>query len=301
MSYLRFGAMIVTSAVVMFVLMYLNTYAWEHVFFSETRVYMALLMAATMAAIMLAFMLGMYRNGKANAAIFAGAAIAFALTLWLVRSQATVDQVSYMRAMIPHHSIAIMTSERAEITDPRVRKLADEIIDAQRREISEMRYLIAALEGQDDPPPPALAGEPRAELAPPEEAIETTVIALLDPATMEEAEIGAVLPQAGGCRFLRTAASEPILAVAPAAEAERAQGVMKLNGKLVALEGGQEAAGTPAKGVRMRAGGIAMAVTPLPGAEPEEAGGRLRREADLVFSLERGLTVGYRGFWDCAR
>src|SRR3546814_7149385 len=47
-----------------------------------------------------------------------------------------------MRAMIPHHSIAIMTSDRAQIRDPRVRKLADEIIEAQRREIAEMRYLI---------------------------------------------------------------------------------------------------------------------------------------------------------------
>src|SRR5690606_9884988 len=118
--------------------MYLNTYAWEHVFFSETRAYMAVVMGATMAVIMLAYMLGMYTNKRLNITIFAGAVVAFALSLWLVRSQATVSGPSYMRAMVPHHSIAIMTSERAQIRDERVRKLADEIIEAQRREIAEM-------------------------------------------------------------------------------------------------------------------------------------------------------------------
>jgi len=72
--------------------------------------------------------------------------IVCAAALWLVRSQTTVDEVSYMRAMIPHHSIAILTSERARITEPRVRKLADAIIEAQRREIDEMKALIADLE-----------------------------------------------------------------------------------------------------------------------------------------------------------
>ena len=143
MSYIRFGLMILTSTVVMFILMYLNTYAWEHLFFSETRTYMAILMGATMAIIMLAYMLGMYSSKPLNIAIFAGAVIVFAFSLWLVRSQVTVSGSSYMRAMIPHHSIAVMTSERAQIRDPRVRRLADEIIEAQRREIAEMRYLIA--------------------------------------------------------------------------------------------------------------------------------------------------------------
>jgi uncharacterized protein (DUF305 family) len=132
--YPKFAAMIATSTVVMFGLMYLNTYAADHIFFSETRAYMALIMGATMAIIMLAFMLGMYKNSKANLGIFAGSALVFALALWLVRSQATVEDVWWMRAMIPHHSIAILTSERAKITDPRVRQLADQIIEAQRRE-----------------------------------------------------------------------------------------------------------------------------------------------------------------------
>lgn len=149
MSYWRFAAMIVTSTLVMYGLMYLNTYAFEHVFFSETRAWMALLMGATMAVVMLGFMLSMYKNRRINMAIFAGAVLVFAGSLWLVRSQATVDDTDYMSAMIPHHSIAIMTSKRAQITDPRVRQLADEIIAAQEREIAEMRDLIADLEARD--------------------------------------------------------------------------------------------------------------------------------------------------------
>lgn len=146
MSYWRFAAMIATSTIVMFGLMYLNTYAFEHVFWSETRVWMALLMGACMAVIMLSFMLNMYSNKVINIAIYAGSIFVFAFCLWIVRSQVTISDTDYMEAMIPHHSIAIMTSERAQITDPRVRKLADEIIEAQRREISEMRYLTRDLE-----------------------------------------------------------------------------------------------------------------------------------------------------------
>lgn len=145
-NYRRFGVMIACSTLVMFGLMYLNTYVFSHVYFSQTRAWMALVMGAAMAIVMLSFMLGMYKNKRANAGIFAGAAVLFAVALWLVRSQSTVDDLSYMRAMIPHHSIAIMTSERARISDPRVRRLADEIIEAQRKEIAEMEALIADIE-----------------------------------------------------------------------------------------------------------------------------------------------------------
>ncbi len=146
--YVRFASMIAASTVVMFVLMYLNTYALGHVFFSETRVYMAVVMGAAMALLMLAFMRGMYTDRRRNAAIVAGGVVAFAGALWLVRSQATVGDVAYMRAMIPHHSIAIMTSERARIADPRVRELADQIIESQRREIDEMKGLIRDLQAR---------------------------------------------------------------------------------------------------------------------------------------------------------
>ena len=144
-AYIRFPAMIATSTVVMFGLMYLDTYALDHVFRSETRAYMALLMGASMAVVMPLFMWAMHRSRAANLAILGVAAVAFAASLHLVRSQRTVDDVSYMSAMIPHHSIAIPTSERARISDPRVRELADAIIETPRREIAEMKALIADL------------------------------------------------------------------------------------------------------------------------------------------------------------
>lgn len=112
-----------------------------------------------MAIIMLAFMLGMYSNRKANIAIFAGAAIAFVAGVYLVRSQDTVGDVAWMKAMIPHHSIAILVSERATFSDPRVQELATAIIEAQRDEITEMKRYIADIDANGDAP----AGTSRTE------------------------------------------------------------------------------------------------------------------------------------------
>ena len=142
MKYSKFAAMIITSTVAMFLMMYLNTYAISHVWFSETRTYMALYMGAGMAIIMLAFMLGMYSNKKLNTAIFIVAAFTFALCIYLVRSQSTISDTAYMKAMIPHHSIAILTSERSNLEDVRVREFANGIIKAQRKEIKEMEWLL---------------------------------------------------------------------------------------------------------------------------------------------------------------
>ncbi|PHR19258.1 MAG: DUF305 domain-containing protein [Hoeflea sp.] len=158
MAYSRFLAMIATSTIIMYGLMYLNTWDSSHVWFSQTRMWMALYMGAAMAVVMLAFMLSMYTNRKANIAILVGSVIAFSAGLYLVRSQDTVGDVAWMKAMIPHHSIAIMTSTRANISDPRVRDLADEIIEAQKREIAEMEALIADLNG-GPPATPEIDGQ----------------------------------------------------------------------------------------------------------------------------------------------
>jgi hypothetical protein len=183
MGYGRFAAMIATSTVMMFGLMYLNTYALSHVEFSQTRMWMAVVMGATMGVIMLGFMWSMYENMKLNLAILAGCGVAFAAALWLVRSQETVDDVSFMKAMIPHHSIAIMTSERAHIKDPGVRKLADGIIDAQVREITEMKRLIARLEANPTPSgsPDLLSYRDKQVPPPPPETDEGTGINTLQP------------------------------------------------------------------------------------------------------------------------
>lgn len=141
--YLRFGAMIVTSTVVMFLLTYTNTNALDHVRWSEERVYMAILMGAAMAVVMLGFMWSMmYRDVRMNLAIIAGAVVVGVLALVLSRTQRFVDDREYMKGMIPHHSIAILTSENADIDDLRVCELANEIIEAQRVEIDEMDWLI---------------------------------------------------------------------------------------------------------------------------------------------------------------
>jgi hypothetical protein len=151
MSYRRFAAMITASTVIMFGLMYLNTFSLDHVTFSQTRAWMALLMGAVMAIVMIGFMWSMYENKRINLIIVGTSVVVFAVSLWLVRSQETVSDISYMKAMIPHHSIAIMTSRRAHIRDPRVRKLADGIIETQVREIAEMKNLIADLKAHPTP------------------------------------------------------------------------------------------------------------------------------------------------------
>lgn len=147
--YLKFGIMIGTSTFLMYWLMFLNVFQFDHVTFSETRVYMALIMGSIMAVVMMSFMWPMYKNKKFNTAILAGSAVVFALSLWLVRSQVLIEDTGWMKAMIPHHSIAILTSERADISDPRARELADEIIQTQREEIAEMERLIEDLEEEE--------------------------------------------------------------------------------------------------------------------------------------------------------
>ena len=147
MTHARFLATIAVSTVAMFAIMYLNTWDLSHVRFSQTRAWMALYMGGGMAIVMLVAMWGMFANRRANVVVLAGSAVVLGLDVAMVRSQVTVDQVSWMKAMIPHHAIAILTSTRAKITDPRVRALADGIIETQRREIAEMEALIGELEG----------------------------------------------------------------------------------------------------------------------------------------------------------
>ena len=286
MSYLRFVLMIVTSTLVMFVLMYLNTYAWEHVFFSETRTYMAIMMGAIMAFIMLAFMLGMYPSRALNLAIFAGSVLVFALSLWLVRSQVTVSGASYMRAMIPHHSIAIMTSERAGIRDARVRKLADEIIEAQRREIAEMRFLIARVSAGETVP--SVYQDPPARPGSIVDALANTLVSTLDPAPMPAAEADQVLGGAEGrCRFNRSRETDPVFWTS----ADGGAAAASLNGVLVSFAGTGE---TEAGSRGFATDGATVTVRELSGKEAD-----WRQDAEMIFTLERGLTVGYRGFWTC--
>ena len=143
--YSRFFLMLGTSLVAMYAVMYLNVYEWDHVYFSLTRVYMALLMLVPMTLIMMGFMWSMYPNKQRNALIMGGSLVLFVVATIMVRSQTFVGDTLWMKAMIPHHSIAIMVSKRADIREPEVRKLADDIIEAQEREIKQMQQILARL------------------------------------------------------------------------------------------------------------------------------------------------------------
>ncbi|QHI35628.1 hypothetical protein IMCC3317_09740 [Kordia antarctica] len=148
-NYKTFFLMLGLSFIAMYITMYLNTYAIDHVYFSLTRFYMVCLGISTMAVIMLLFMLKMYTNKKKNMAILIGSFILFVGALGLVRAQSPiVGDVLWLKAMIPHHSIAILTSERADIQDPEVKKLAEDIVEAQRKEIEEMKVMINRLQNE---------------------------------------------------------------------------------------------------------------------------------------------------------
>jgi hypothetical protein len=215
-------------------------------------------------------MWSMYRNQALNVAILAGSALLFALTLWLVRSQVTVQDNSYMRAMIPHHSIAIMTSTRAEITDPRVRGLADAIIYAQDKEIAEMRYLIADISANGEAEPKPERPEP--ELVDAARALETEVVAKVDPEFLTPEDIAKALPGGATCSFTYTRDSAPVLAIG----SEGA--VMKISGDLVRLDG-QEGS---------------FAADPLR-AELREADDL----TDLIVSAGSDYEAGFRGYYRC--
>lgn len=144
--YLQFGAMILTSMVVMYFVMFAGSWEWTHIRFSQSRIFMAITMGGTMGLVMLAWMLGMYKSTKGNIAVIAASVLLIGGGIALDRTQATVNDTSFMRAMIPHHSLAITRSERFQNEDVRVCELAVEISEAQRREITEMDWLIRDIE-----------------------------------------------------------------------------------------------------------------------------------------------------------
>lgn len=142
MTWGKFTAMIVTSVVIMFFLMYQLVYSIDHVMFSLNRFIASLVMGCVMTIVMLGFMWSMYEGTGTKIVVIIGAAVAGVVLLLANRSQSFISDVSFMESMIPHHSIAINNARKASISDPRVRKLADGIIESQVREIAEMNMLI---------------------------------------------------------------------------------------------------------------------------------------------------------------
>ncbi|BCS34976.1 hypothetical protein TBR22_A42020 [Luteitalea sp. TBR-22] len=292
MSYWRFAAMIATSTIVMFGLMYIHTYTWDHAYMSETRGWMALLMGAVMAIIMLGFMLGMYRNRIANLAIFIGSALVVVIAAWLIRSQATVSGLEYMRAMVPHHSIALLTSERARIRDARVRKLADEIIEAQRKEIAEMAYLIDALQ-RGDAPVTTVSPAASPELLSPGDAARRAELAETDLESLTDAELRQALGDVAVCRF----AYAPDAAIVAAATARRTglgRGVIKLHGRLARMEVSYPAAA--GGGFTLAGDDVKVDVFAPDAAATDES-----RRAHARLTVGTDLEAGYAGYFSCTR
>jgi hypothetical protein len=145
-SYVKFALMLAISFVIMYAVMYLNVDRFEHVYLSLTRLYMTLLMVAPMALIMLGFMRTMYKNKRLNVIIIGGSIAVFMLALIFLRNQTFIGERQYMKAMIPHHSSAILTSKNADLQNPEVQKLSHDIIEAQEREIREMKELLNKME-----------------------------------------------------------------------------------------------------------------------------------------------------------
>ncbi len=284
-SYGRFLVMVGTSTATMFGLMYINSYSVEHLYWSETRFYMTFVMGATMAIVMLLFMLKMYKKTAVNLTIIGGSVLLFAGALWLVRSQATVQDESWMSAMIPHHSIAILTSERAETTDPRVSALAKAIVTAQNREISEMRFLLDDISqnGEAVPEWPLGEAEGPAEMEGLRQAISTPVISGIRPAPLISDEINRALNSAAECTFIRAVNAEPILATDGSGI-----GVAKISESLVTFT----AAGPVSSGGVLITDGGQMTLSP---------GDTSGEDATLLFELtgEQPLAVGFTGYWNC--
>lgn len=145
-NYLKFGMMMTVSFIIMYAVMFLNADVFDHVMLSTTRTYMTILMIAPMAISMMLFMWGMYRNKKVNYIILTLAVVVFVGTLSMLRNQTFISDVQWMKAMIPHHSSAIMVSQKAHLEDPEAIRLAEEIIEAQKREIAQMEKMINRLE-----------------------------------------------------------------------------------------------------------------------------------------------------------
>lgn len=169
MSWARFATMIGLSVLIMFGLMYQLVYEWDHVFFSLNRLIASLVMGGVMTCLMLGFMWSMYKGKTAKMVVLISGAVVAVGLLWVNRSQALIDDSGFMRSMIPHHSIAINNARKAHLSDPRVRALADRIIEGQIKEIEEMKMLLKDL-GKNGPrgqtPLPPAEARPTKEMWP---------------------------------------------------------------------------------------------------------------------------------------
>lgn len=145
-NYQKFLLMLSISFVIMYAVMFFNVDRFDHIYLSLTRVYMTLLMVSPMAVMMLLLMGKMYVNKKLNLMIHSSAVLVFILSLLFLRTQVGISDSQYMKAMIPHHSSAILTSKNASLEDDEVIELSKQIIKSQEKEIAQMKEALKRLD-----------------------------------------------------------------------------------------------------------------------------------------------------------
>ncbi len=142
-SYRSFAIELVLDFIIMYLVMYTMIASLDHFYFNLNNVYMTLMMVSPMAILMLVFMRSMYPSKRTNLLIGGAAALVFAVSFWGMRTQAAVGDAEFLRSLIPHHSGAILMCKEAELKDPEVLGLCEEIVSSQAREIAQMKALLA--------------------------------------------------------------------------------------------------------------------------------------------------------------
>jgi hypothetical protein len=140
--YGKLAIALLINAIIMFLLTYIMIFETDHFYFNINRVYMALLMVAPMVIVMLIVMGDMYENKKLNYILIAAFGGLFILLAALIRTQQPVGDTQFLRSMIPHHSSAVLMCREAEITDPEILKLCEQIIKSQNEEITQMKTIL---------------------------------------------------------------------------------------------------------------------------------------------------------------
>ena len=131
------------DAVVMYFVMYTMIDRVDHLYPNLNNGYMTAMMVSSMAVVMAVTMKTMFSSPRMRWGV-AGAALLVGLLAFAgMRTQAGVGDASFLRAMIPHHSGAILMCERATLTDPEIVALCGDIVRSQRAEIAKMKELLA--------------------------------------------------------------------------------------------------------------------------------------------------------------
>jgi uncharacterized protein (DUF305 family) len=131
------------SAVIMYLVMFTMIDSTGEFYNNIDNVYMTLMMVSPMAILMLLMMGSMYRNRALNLVLYAAFAAIFILSFVGMRTQALVGDDQFLRAMIPHHSGAILMCREARISDPEIAALCARIRQSQKEEIDQMKAVLA--------------------------------------------------------------------------------------------------------------------------------------------------------------